>query len=53
MTRLREEVGELVRQQYELLNKVMFPEMNEAGMRFVQSHEWNDEQTGLAQPVLR
>ncbi|MBT8101419.1 MAG: polyphosphate kinase 1 [Gammaproteobacteria bacterium] len=42
--RLREEVGELVRQQYELLNNVMFPEMNKASMRFVQSHEWNDEQ---------
>ncbi len=42
--RLRKEVGELVRQQYELLNKVLFPEMNEAGMHFVQSHEWNDDQ---------
>ncbi|MBT8066948.1 MAG: polyphosphate kinase 1 [Gammaproteobacteria bacterium] len=48
--RLREEVGKLVGDQYELLNKVMFPEMNKAGMRFVQSHEWNDEQqTWLSQ----
>ncbi len=42
--RLREEVGQLVDQQYELLNKVMFPELEKAGMCFVQSHEWNDEQ---------
>ncbi len=42
--RLREEVGKLVDQQYELLNKVMFPELDKAGVRFVQSHEWNDEQ---------
>ncbi len=41
---LRVEVAELVRQQYELLNKVMFPELTKAGVRFVQSHEWNKEQ---------
>ncbi len=41
---LRVEVAELVRQQYELLNKVMFPELTKAGVRFVQSHEWNEEQ---------
>ncbi len=41
---LRVEVAELVRQQYELLNKVMFPELTRAGVRFVQSHEWNEEQ---------
>ena len=41
---LRTEVAELVRQQYELLNKVMFPEMTAAGVRFVQSHEWNKKQ---------
>ncbi len=41
---LREEVGQLVDQQYQLLNEVMFPELDKAGVRFVQSHEWNDEQ---------
>ena len=38
------EVAELIRQQYELLNDVLFPELTEAGVRFVQSHEWNNEQ---------
>ena len=38
------EVAELIRRQYELLNDVMFPELTKAGVRFVQSHEWNDEQ---------
>ncbi|MGB5258562.1 MAG: polyphosphate kinase 1 [Woeseiaceae bacterium] len=42
--RLRIEIGKLVSEQYALLNDVMFPEMTRAGMRFVQSHEWNDEQ---------
>ena len=41
---LREEVAELVDQQYELLNKVMFPELTKAGVRFVQSEEWNKDQ---------
>ena len=41
---LRVEVAELVRQQYELLNKVMFPELTKLGVRFVQSEEWNEEQ---------
>lgn len=38
------EVAELIRRQYELLNDVMFPELTKAGVRFVQSHEWNEEQ---------
>ncbi len=42
--RLRQEIGELVRQQYKLLNDVLFPEMTAAGVRFMQSHEWNAEQ---------
>jgi polyphosphate kinase len=41
---LREGVADLVRQQYKLLNEVMFPELTKAGVRFVQSHEWNTEQ---------
>jgi polyphosphate kinase len=38
------EVADLIRRQYELLNKVMFPELSKAGVHFVQSEEWNDEQ---------
>ncbi len=41
---LRIETAELVRQQYELLNNVMFPELTKASVRFLQSEEWNDEQ---------
>ena len=39
-----EEVASLIGQQYELLNRVMFPELADAGVRFVQSEHWNDEQ---------
>jgi polyphosphate kinase len=42
--RVHAEVAELIRRQYELLNNVLFPELTNAGVRFVQSHEWNDEQ---------
>ena len=38
------EVAELIRRQYTLLNDVLFPELTNAGVRFVQSHEWNNEQ---------
>ena len=38
------EVADLIRRQYELLNNVMFPELTKAGVHFVQSEEWNDEQ---------
>ncbi len=38
------EVADLIRRQYELLNDVMFPELTKAGVRFVQSQQWNDEQ---------
>jgi polyphosphate kinase len=34
----------IVKQQYDLLNEVLFPEMSKAGVVFLQSHEWNDEQ---------
>ena len=34
----------VVRQQYELLNNVLFPELAKAGVRFVQSEYWNAEQ---------
>jgi len=39
-----EEVARLIAQQYELLNTVMFPELANAGVRFIQSEHWNDEQ---------
>ena len=38
------EVADLIRRQYELLNDVMFPELTKAGVRFVHSEEWNEEQ---------
>jgi polyphosphate kinase len=38
------EVAELIRRQYRLLNDVLFPELTNAGVRFVQSHEWNNKQ---------
>ena len=34
----------VVRQQYELLNNVLFPELTKAGVQFLQSKEWNAEQ---------
>jgi len=37
-------VADLIGQQYELLNKVMFPQLTKAGVRFVQSEKWNEEQ---------
>ena len=42
---LEQEVRELVRQQYEVLNLTMFPELTAAGVRFVQSEEWNKKQS--------
>ncbi|MBT8090505.1 MAG: polyphosphate kinase 1 [Gammaproteobacteria bacterium] len=38
------EVAAIIKQQYELLNRVMFPELANAGVRFIQSEDWNDEQ---------
>ena len=38
------EVADLIGQQYELLNNVMFPELTAAGVHFVQSDEWSREQ---------
>ena len=34
----------VVQQQYELLNNVLFPDLTEAGVVFLQSQEWNAEQ---------
>ena len=41
---LRHQMLSVVSQQYELLNKVMFPELARAGVRFVRSEDWTDEQ---------
>ncbi len=35
----------VVDQQYKLLNDVMFSELTKAGVVFLQSHEWNEEQS--------
>jgi polyphosphate kinase len=34
----------VVEQQYDLLNKTLFGELAQAGVQFLQSEEWNDEQ---------
>ncbi len=39
-----EKAADMIRDQYELLNHVLFPELTRAGIRFVQSEEWTDEQ---------
>jgi polyphosphate kinase len=41
---IREDMLDVVRQQYDLLNNVFFPELTKAGAQFLQSHEWNTEQ---------
>jgi len=41
---LRQEMLDVVRQQYELLNNELFPEMTKAGVQFLQSEDWSDEQ---------
>ena len=42
--RVGAETAALVRKQYEVLNDVMFPQLADAGVRFVQAEEWSDEQ---------
>jgi polyphosphate kinase len=41
---LRQGMLDVVRQQYELLNNVLFPQLTKAGVQFLQSEEWNTEQ---------
>jgi len=43
--RLEKEVRALVKDQYEVLNDSMFPELTAAGVRFVQSEEWTKKQS--------
>jgi polyphosphate kinase len=46
---LEQEVRALVKDQYELLNKTMFPQLTAAGVRFVQSEEWTEKQAAWLQ----
>ncbi len=41
---LRHRLLALVEQQYRLLNEVLFPQMTKSRVRFLQSHEWTEEQ---------
>lgn len=41
---IRHDMLDVVQQQYELLNNVLFPQLTEAGVQFLQSEEWNSEQ---------
>ncbi len=41
---LRHGMLDVVRQQYELLNNVLFPELAAAGVRFVRSEDWTEDQ---------
>ncbi len=43
----------VVDQQYKLLNDVMFPELTKAGVVFLQSHEWNEEQSAWLTEYFR
>lgn len=41
---LRVGISQLVEQQYRLLNEELFPELAEAGVRFLHSDDWTEEQ---------
>ena len=41
---LRVGAADLIKQQYELLNDELFPKLTKAGIRFMQSNDWNEEQ---------
>ena len=41
---LRVGAADLIKQQYELLNDELFPKLTKAGIRFMQSDDWNEEQ---------
>lgn len=42
---LRERMLGIVERQYRLLNEVMFPELTDAGVCFLRSEDWTDEQS--------
>ena len=41
---IRDQMIGIVARQYDLLNDVLFKELTRSGVRFLQSHEWNEEQ---------
>jgi polyphosphate kinase len=43
----------VVREQYELLNNVLFPELTRAGVQFLQSADWNAEQRSWLRDYFR
>ena len=43
--RLRGNMLEVVRQQYELLNGELFPQLADAGVNFIRSEDWTEEQS--------
>ncbi|MEM6511456.1 MAG: polyphosphate kinase 1 [Pseudomonadota bacterium] len=43
--RLRSDMLEVVRQQYDLLNGELFPQLAEAGVNFIRSEDWTEEQS--------
>ena len=43
----------IVDQQYKLLNEVFFPELTKAGVVFLQSQEWNEEQSAWLTEYFR
>jgi polyphosphate kinase len=42
---LRVGISEMVEQQYRLLNEELFPQLADAGVRFLHSNDWTDEQS--------
>ena len=42
---IRHQMLGIVARQYDLLNRELFGQMSSSGVRFVQSHEWDDEQS--------
>ncbi|MEM9403624.1 MAG: polyphosphate kinase 1 [Pseudomonadota bacterium] len=43
--RLRSDMLEVVRQQYDLLNGELFPQLAETGVNFIRSEDWTEEQS--------
>jgi len=46
---IRQGMLSIVQQQYQLLNNVLFPELAAAGVRFLQSEDWSQEQKNWLQ----
>jgi polyphosphate kinase len=44
LSELRIGISEMVRQQYQLLNDELFPQLADAGVRFIHSDDWSEEQ---------